>query len=126
MLRKPYAAMICSNIEKINTHKYKVKPATLEFVETIFGVGAQRINAFSVQEARQAFADLGCEVSNKKGENSTTIKFFIEDKGVMKFQFHNPHGQGNSLYDALKPYMKRFLESINSSRLFKSSVAITL
>jgi TPR repeat protein len=97
------------------TKKSNVAYGTLEFVKTIFGMGDQKINAFSIQAARQAFADLGCEVSNKKGENSTKLKFNLDGGRVMKFKFHNPHGQGNDLYDALKPYMRRFLESINKT-----------
>ena len=97
------------------TKKSNVTYGTLEFVKTIFGMGDQKINAFSIQAARQAFADLGCEVSNKKGENSTKLKFNLDGGRVMKFKFHNPHGQGNDLYDALKPYMRRFLESINKT-----------
>lgn len=97
------------------TKKSNVAYGTLEFVKTIFGMGDQKINAFSIQAARQAFADLGCEVSNKKGENSTKLKFNLDSGRVMKFKFHNPHGQGDDLYDALKPYMRRFLESINKT-----------
>jgi TPR repeat protein len=118
MKGKVYQEMKLHDIKtaQTQTNKPKVAHDTVEFVKTIFSVkGAQKINAFSIQAARKAFADLGCEVSNKKGENSTKLKFIFEGKMEMKFKFHNPHELGEDLYDALKPYMKRFLESINKT-----------
>jgi TPR repeat protein len=115
MKRTTYEEMKSPSVGKsqINIKKFQVAHETIEFVKTIFGASIQKMNAFSIHTARKAFADLGCEVSNKKGENSTQLKFFLQGKGVMKFKFHNPHRQGEALYDDLKPYMKRFLESIN-------------
>lgn len=117
MKRKDYEETKIPSVKKVqvNTKKSNVRRETLEFVKTIFGIGTQSINTYSVHYARRAFADLGCKVSNKKGENSTKLEFVLDNKWVMKFKFHNPHGQGEDLYDDLKPYMKRFLESINKT-----------
>lgn len=90
-----------------------VKYETLELVKTIFGQGKQKMNAFDNMAAQQAFSDLGCGVKNKEGENSTSLSFELEEGRLMKFKYHNPHP--DNLYDALKPYMKRFLMSINKT-----------
>lgn len=81
--------------------------------------------------AKKAFADLGCKVENKKGENSTSLYFDLGKERRMKLdyqemnnqadkeektKYHNPHGHGdNNLYNALKPHLKRFLLSINKT-----------
>lgn len=116
--------------------KATVQHETLEFVKAIFGQG--KINIFSNAAAKKAFVDLGCRVENKKGENSTSLSFSTtslsfdlegnrnmaldyqaiethEDK-EQKSKYHNPHGHGdNNLYNALKPHLKRFLNSINKT-----------
>ena len=99
--------------------------------QAIFGQG--KINTFSNDDAKRAFADLGCKVENKKGENSTKLSYDLggdrrmglnyqeidDHEGLEKEQkakYHNPHGHGDSnLYNALKPHLKRFLLSINKT-----------
>jgi hypothetical protein len=56
---------------------------------------------------------LGCEVKNKARENSTKLKFRRTDGRVVSLKYHNPHGQGEDMYDDLKPHIKRFLQAIN-------------
>ncbi|MBA3813527.1 MAG: sel1 repeat family protein [Alphaproteobacteria bacterium] len=119
-------------------HKNKavVQHETLEFVKAIFGQG--KINTYSNKDAQKAFADLGCKVENKKGENSTSLSFSTtslsfdlegnrnmaldyqaiegHEEKEEKSKYHNPHAHGdNNLYNALKPHLKRFLNSINKT-----------
>lgn len=121
----------------IKEQKIIVSQKTLDFVNSIYGVGKIKINNFKSIEAQQAFAELGCQVENKKGHNTTLLSFKLKDDREMnlsyeetekeekpdqeksdqpsierKGAFHNPHGKDNLMYDALKPYLKRFLESI--------------
>jgi hypothetical protein len=85
-------------------------------VKTIFGQGDKKINTFSNLSAQQAFVNLGCIVKNKKKENSTQVSFNLGGERLMKLKYHNPHGHGDeNLYDALKPYLKRFLQSIKKT-----------
>lgn len=96
--------------------KSEVDYKTLSFVKTLFGQGDVKINTFSNTAAKQAFADLGCSVVSKEGENSTQVSFITENNRVITLKYHNPHGHGDdNLYDALKRYLKRFLISINKT-----------
>jgi TPR repeat protein len=114
--------------EPIEKKKSVVSSNTMEFVKAIFGQGI-KINTFSNVEAKKAFAELGCRVEHKKGENSTILTFALENDREMelcyeeeetstepseqKAKYHNPHGpKGEMMYNALKPHLKRFLESI--------------
>ena len=110
--------------------KSKVSHETMNFVKAIFGQGT-KICTFSNTDAQKAFAELGCKVGNKKGENSTTLSFDLgqerrmelayqepnnQDMKEQKVKYHNPHGHGDdNLYNALKPHLKRFLTFIHKT-----------
>jgi len=112
--------------------KLVVSNKTMEFVIALFGQGI-KINTFSNDEAKKAFGELGCTIARKKGENSTILTYNLGSDREMelhyeeqeedeiapqttteqKTKYHNPHGHGdNKMYNALKPHLKRFLESI--------------
>jgi hypothetical protein len=100
----------------LSPQKSDVDYETLSLVKTIFGQGDVKISTFSNTAAKQAFADLGCSVGNKEGENSTQVTFTTENNRVITLKYHNPHGHGdNTLYDALRHYLKRFLVSIKKT-----------
>lgn len=118
--KKDYDATCTNFVMKLDSPKEQkkstVKYETLEFVKTIYGQGIKKINFFRGIEAQKAFADLGCIVKNKSGENSTSLIFNLGEGRVMKFKYHNPHGYGDdNLYNDLKPHMLRFLIFINKT-----------
>lgn len=102
----------------IKEQQIEVDFETYEFVKTIFGKkGSRKINTYSNTAAQKAFYNLGCTVESKSagsGENSTYLSFSLPEGRIMKIKYHNPHGYGDdNLYDDMKPYLKRYLNSIN-------------